>query len=189
MSSEIVQVDCPRAGIAAYLDGELSASDELALELHFAGCPTCTNELNTQKNLLNALDFALEPGDEIELPADFTKVVVANAESGVRGFRCPRERGRALMVIASLLLIVGVGLGAETSRTFATIGQITDQIVAVASFFGRFLHDAAIAVAMLLRSFSDRFVLNSAASSLLLALFFGASLLIFSRLMSRHGRS
>ena len=51
---------CPRPEITAYLDGDLSPREEFDLDLHFAGCAACTDELNQQKKLLCALDFALE---------------------------------------------------------------------------------------------------------------------------------
>src|SRR5215207_7269746 len=92
-----IRTDCPRIEIAAYVDGELSPREEFDLEMHFAVCETCSAELNEQKKLLYALDFALENEDEIELPENFTKVVVATAESNVKGLRCPRERNRALV--------------------------------------------------------------------------------------------
>ena len=183
-----IQTDCPRTEIAAYLDGELSPREEFDLELHFAGCETCSAELNEQKKLLCALDFALEHDDEIELPENFTKVVVANAESNVQGLRCPRERNRALFVCAALFLVVFLGLGAETSKTFATMGAITEKLFTVGSFIVHFVHDITVAATVIFRSFCLQFVFKSAISAVVVGICFVASLLIFSRLMSRHGR-
>src|SRR5215204_6006731 len=152
------QTECPRIEIAAYIDGELSPHEEFDLELHFAVCETCSAELNEQKKLLCALDFALENEEEIELPENFTKVVVANAESNVQGLRCPRERNRALFVCAALFLVVFLGLGAETSKTFATMGAITEQLFAVGGFIVHFVHDITIATTVIFRSFCLQFV-------------------------------
>lgn len=182
------QDDCPRSEIAAYLDGELSPRAELELELHFAGCPNCSAELNEQKKLLCALDFALENEDQIELPENFTKVVVANAESNVQGLRCPRERNRALLVCAALFGLIFIGLGAETSQTFASFGTITEKFLAVGGFFVHLVHDISIAAAVIFRAFSLQFVFNSTISAVLLGICFVVSFLIFSRLMSRHRR-
>jgi anti-sigma factor RsiW len=180
--------DCPRIEIAAYIDGELSPREELALELHLAGCAVCSTELNEQKKLLCALDFALENEEEIELPENFTKVIVATAESNVRGLRCPRERNRALTVCAALLLLIAVGLGAEASKTFATFGALTEQFLAVGSFFVHFIHDISIAAAVIFRSFCLRFVFKSAVPAVMLGICFVASFLVFSRLILRHRR-
>ena len=182
------QGGCPRIDIAAYIDGELNPREELDLELHFAGCPTCSAELNEQKKLLCALDSVLENEDEIELPENFTKVVVANAESNVQGLRCPRERNRALLVCAALFVLIFIGLGAETSQTFATFGTITEKFIAVGSFFVHLVHSISIAAAVIFRAISLQFVFNSTISAVLLGICFVVSFLIFSRLMSRHRR-
>jgi anti-sigma factor RsiW len=183
-----IQTDCPRKEIAAYLDGDLNPREEFDLELHFAGCPTCTAELNEQKKLLCALDFALENEHEIELPENFTKVVVATAESNVQGLRCPRERNRALFVCAALFLVVFLGLGAETSKTLATMGAVTEQFLAVGSFIVHFIHDITIASTVIFRSFCLQFVFKSTFSAAVLGICFVVSLLIFSRLILRWSR-
>lgn len=179
---------CPRADIVAYIDGELSPREEMDLEMHFAACAVCAAELNEQKKLLCALDLALEDKDEIELPENFTKVVVANAESNVKGLRCPRERNRALMVCVALLSVVVLILGAETSDSFASFGTITEQFWAVGGFFVHLIHDITVAATVILRSFCVQFVFRSSISVLTLGICFALSFWIFSRLMSRFRR-
>jgi anti-sigma factor RsiW len=71
-----IENECPRAELAAYIDGELLPREEIELERHLAGCGVCKFELNEQKRLLFALDFALEDEKDFELPANFAKVVV-----------------------------------------------------------------------------------------------------------------
>jgi len=179
---------CPRTEIIAYIDGELSPGEELDLEMHFAVCEICAAELNEQKKLLCALDSALEDRDEIELPDNFTKVVVANAESNVKGLRCPRERNRAIKVFAALFTVLIMILGAEASQTFASYSAISDQLMAVGGFFVHLIHDIAIAATVILRSFCLQFVFKSAISILLFGFCFAISFLIFSRLMMRFRR-
>ncbi len=183
------QTACPRSEIAAYIDGELSPREELDLEMHFVVCAVCAGELNEQKKLLCVLDFALDSKDEIELPENFTKIVVANAESNVKGLRCPRERSRALFVCAALFLMVIFGLGAETSKTVETFSNVGEQFLAVGGFFVRLIHDVTLATTVILRSLCLQFVFKSAITAAALGIFFFLSLLIFSRLMSRHKRS
>ncbi|MBS1792624.1 MAG: zf-HC2 domain-containing protein [Acidobacteria bacterium] len=182
------QTLCPRREIVAYLDGELAPRAEMELEMHLASCAVCTKELNDQKKILHALDFALDEAPELELPENFTKVVVANAESNVRGLRCPRERNRALMVGALLFLMVLFGLGAESSKAAEAVGGVADQLMAVGSFFMRFGHDLTVAVTVILRSLCLQFVYKSAVTAAGLGLTFVLSLLIFSRLMARSRR-
>ena len=190
MQREVVQnqTACPRNEIAAYLDGELNPHAELELELHFAVCTICVLELNNQKKLLCALDFSLDERGEIELPENFTKVVVANAESNVKGLRCPQERNRALFVCAALFLLIIFGLGAETTKNFEAFGSIADRFFAVGSFFVHLINDITIATTVILRSLCLQFVFKSATTAGAILISFVLSLLIFSHLMSRHRR-
>lgn len=189
MSLETAKIQtCPRPEIVAYVDGELNPREEMDLEMHLAVCSVCGEELNQQKKLLCALDFALEESEEIELPENFTKVVVANAESNVQGLRCPRERNRALFVGAALFLLVTFGLGAETTKTFAMLGTFGEQFLAVGAFFVHLIHDITIAATVILRSLCLQFVFKSTVSAAVTGIFFVISLFIFSRLVSRRRR-
>lgn len=183
------QMKCPKPEIAAYVDGELGASDELALEMHIAGCGVCAAELNLQKQIFCALDMALDAPDEIEIPEDFAKIVATNAESNVRGLRSPRERWRALAVVVGLLALVVVGLGAESANAFTEIGTIADQVVAVGGFFARSVHDFGVATAVIFRSVFQQVLFRSAFPAIAVGAFFVFSFVFLSRLMHRHGRS
>lgn len=175
--------------IAAYLDGELSPRAELELEVHLAVCGRCNNELNKQKSLLQALDFALEDKAQIELPADFTRVVVANAESKVRGLRCPQERFRALFVCAALFALVLLGLGGETKTVFGTFANFAEQFLAVAGFAWNLIYDVAFGTAIILRSLSSQVADNSKVSLVFVSGLFFILLIVFSRLTVRLNRS
>jgi hypothetical protein len=181
---------CPHEEIAAYLDGELDVSREVALEHHFAVCQACLEELNEQKKLLCALDFALEDEgrEEIQLPGNFTKVVVTNAESRVRGLRCPRERGRALWVCIALFLLILFGLGTETSKAFGLVETVADRTMIVGGFLAHVVSNLTVAVGVILRSLCLQFILKSAFTAFLLSLFFFLSLYIFSRLLSHQNK-
>ena len=141
-----------RCDIAAYLDGEVSADREMELELHFADCSSCVEELNLQKNLLRHLDSELKDGADIELPQDFAKVVTANAESTVAGLRRSRERFNALFICGaiSLFLLLSFGVGAGTSLFF-------EQVVAVLSFIGHFFYDLFVGIVVILRTSASHF--------------------------------
>lgn len=178
-----------RSEIAAYIDGELQPREELELETHFIVCGSCAAELNEQKKLLRALDFALENESEFELPGNFTRVVVANAESKVSGLRRPQERFRALFVCAALFLLTLVFFGSETDVLLNTFWKFAEQFLAVGGFVWNLIYDVAIGTAVVLRSLSNQLIYNSSASiALLIGLFF-VSLLALSRLMTRYHRS
>ncbi len=153
-----------RSEIAAYIDGELLPREELELEMHLTICKSCSYELNEQKKLLCALDFALESEREIELPSNFTKVIVTTAESKVSGLRRPQERSKALFVCAALFLLVLLGLGSETESVLNTFGKFAEQFAAVGGFAVHIIYDISIGTAIVLRSLGNQFVFNSTVS-------------------------
>ena len=170
--------------IAAFIDGELLPREELELELHLAVCGSCSAELNEQKKLLCALDFALENEKQLELPTNFTKIVVANAESKVSGLRRPQERSKALFVCAALFLLVLLGLGGETEMVLNTFGKFAEQFLAVGGFMWNLIYDVSVGTAIVLRSLSSQFIFNSFASLVILIIFGFLSLFLFSRFIS-----
>jgi len=177
-----------RSNLAAYIDGELSPREELELEIHLAVCGSCSEELNEQKKLLQALKYALEDRNEIELPADFTRVVVANAESKVSGLRRPQERTRALFVCAALFLLVILSFGAETKTILNTSAKFADQFLAVGGFVWNLIYDVAVGAAIILRSLSHQIVFNSNFSFVVLAGFLFVSMVFLSRFVMRLNR-
>ena len=181
----IKQGACPSADICAYLDGELSPQREIELEKHFAGCAVCAEELNIQKQILCAISSSLENEPEIELPKNFTKVVVANAESRVSGLRRPRERYNAVFICAGLLLFCLFALGADSTRFFATVVQAFDQVAAVGAFVAHVAYDLAVGAVIILRSVTSQFLSDSTFSFVVPGMF-AVSLFILSRLALLH---
>jgi hypothetical protein len=181
--------NCLLTEIAAYLDGELKPHEELALEAHVANCKDCLAELNLQKQMLGALDFAFEEKAEIELPENFARVIATRAESGVCGLRSKEERFRALFVCAALFLVILIGLGGETENVLAGLGKFGEQVLAVLSFVGHFIYDFAIGIAIILRSLSRQFVSGSGFSFGLMFVLFMLSAIILSRVVFRFNRS
>lgn len=165
-----------RSEIATYIDGELLPREELELEAHLANCADCRTELNEQKKLLFALDLALEDEREINLPENFTEIVVANAESKVSGLRRPQERSTAFFVCAALFLLVIIGLGRETEAGFKTFSDFGEQFLVVGSFVFHFFYDIALGTTIVLRSISSQVFFGSTVSLALTIVLFGLSL-------------
>ncbi|MBX7171907.1 MAG: zf-HC2 domain-containing protein [Pyrinomonadaceae bacterium] len=180
---------CPRAEIAAYLDGELSPSDELILEQHFAICKTCLDELNLQKKLLSALDFAFESKSEIELPENFTKVVVAKAESRVSGLRSKKERIWALSICAGVLFLTMLGIALESDQILYSLSDFGKQFLALAGFINHLIFDITIGLAVILRFLSQQIVFSSGFATLLFLCVIALGFLSFSRLVLKFSRS
>jgi Putative zinc-finger len=160
MKKQIVQnkQNCPMEEISLYLDGELSSGDELVLEKHLAVCETCLAQLNSQKEMLLALDFAFEKENEIELPKDFTKVIVAHAESGVKGLRSKKERSSALFLCSGLFLLITLGLGTENEKVFNSFIGFSRHFIAITGFTFHLILDVTTGAIVVLRCLSQQII-------------------------------
>jgi anti-sigma factor RsiW len=182
-------LSCPRAEIAAYLDGELSGSEELRLEKHFAVCKRCETEFNEQKKLLNALDFALNEKTELPVPEDFARTVVIKAESRVSGLRSREERYRALFLCAVLFLLTIVGLGSETEAVFSTVAVFLEQVLAVGGFTAHLVYNVAFALTAILRLIGGQFIHSAALGVAGVGVFLISVVYFFARLIPVFDRS
>lgn len=178
---------CPSEEIAAYIDGELIPNREIELDAHFVECSICADELNQQKQFLCQLDLSLKQGTDLDLPADFTKTIVANAESTVSGLRRPRERFNALFICAALFLFVLFASGPDAERFLNGVSVVFDQIMAVGSFFGHLIYSVFIGVSIILRSFAAQVRYDMAIAVVLTAIS-AVSLMFISRRVLRIRR-
>lgn len=183
------RIACPSPEISAYIDGELSSVDELKLEQHISVCRICTDDLNLQKSFLNVLDHTLEDEAKIELPRDFTRSVVANAESRVSGLRRPHERRNAAFICAGLVAFSLFALGSGAEKTFAATGAVLEKMFAVISSIGHLAYDIALGVAIIFRTLASNFLFESGATAFVFLALVIASLYLFSRLLVRLHRT
>ena len=184
-----IGASCPREEIAAYVDGEISPREELELEMHFAVCRTCADELNSQKQLLCALDSFCLNENEIELPENFTKIIVTTAESRVSGLRRPQERRKAFFICSALFLLLLVGLAGENESILSSSARFAEQFTAVVGFVAHLVFDISVGIAVILRFLSNQFVFDSTLSFGFIAVFFIISVLTLSRLVGRFDRA
>lgn len=181
--------NCPKDEISAYIDGELTATRELELDLHFAGCVACTRELNLQKQFLCGLNSTLKHEDELNLPADFARHIVANAESTVAGLRRPRERYNAMFICAALFLFGLFALGTDAGRIFGDITGAFEQVGAVGGFFGRIVFSISLGLTIIVRSFANAVLLDAPVFVVLFALLAVVLLMYVSRRVLRTHRA
>src|SRR3982751_163711 len=181
--------ECPRDEISSYIDGELGPEQELDLEMHFAVCSVCTEELKLQRQFLCALDASLDSEPDIELPKDFTKVVVASAESHVSGLRRPAERYSAAFICSGLFLVMMFSLGAASGDPLGTFFNVLEKTAAVASFVGHMAYDVAIGAVIIVRSLSSYFIIDGSPTSLALPAIIGFHLYVISKVAAlfHHG--
>lgn len=192
MSDQVntIEETCPCAEISAYLDGELSACDEQIFENHLLVCEKCADELLSQKQMLCALTLAFDsPQHSFELPKNFTKTVVANAESHVSGLRKPEERSRAFILILVLFAFVFFGLGENIGKFVSVWRNLTEQTIVVVGFSIDLILDICTGLAVILRALSQKLVFDSQFSTVA---FFGLLFIVFivfSRSLIRHHRA
>lgn len=180
--------ECNRFEAAMYLEGELSPKEEIAFETHLARCKPCLEELNIQKKMLSVLDSAMKSGDEIELPKDFTKTVVVNAESKVSGLRSVKERKRAFKMCAMLFPAVLLTIFSEPKEVFSVFSNFAEQAAAVAAFVWHIFYDTAVGVSVILGTVSRQSVFKSETWILTVAGGFVISFLLLSRLLIQYHR-
>jgi mycothiol system anti-sigma-R factor len=129
--------------IHAYLDGELEAEDSVRLMRHLTGCPACSREFERQAQLKQLLQRA-KPASVVP-DALRSRVLASLALSAANAnstgtietafsppaLRLPMHRWRALptALAASLLLLVGGGLGVSWQRQASDLSALTANLV------------------------------------------------------------
>ena len=180
--------ECPTHEISAYIDGELDLVRALEMDAHFAVCQSCNIDLNLQKQFLCGLNASLKQERDIELPKNFTKLVVANAESTVSGVRRPREFYNAVFICTGLALFVLFALGADAGKMLAGIFGFLDQTATVGGIFGHLVYSVFLGIVIVLRSFATQFGFDLV-MMVGMPLFFGVSLVFISRKFLRIERT
>lgn len=179
---------CPAEEISAYIDGELEPAVEAALDRHIGTCHVCRSELNDQKGFLLALSDTLEREIPIELPEDFTRSVVVNAESNVSGLRSPRERRTAFIVGGGLLFVAVSAVGSVTG-VFSPLGAAAEKLWAIGSAFIQITGDLFYAVAAMLRSVLQTQTFGPAVTYIAITLAVVTILYLGSRTLRRYFRT
>lgn len=178
-SSAEFEFSCPAEEISAYIDGELTADVEVALNGHFGGCEVCRRELNDQKGFLLALSDTLEREIPIELPDNFTRSIVVNAESKVSGLRDRKQRLSAVVIGAALLLLAAAAVGSLTG-VFSPLATALEKILALGGTIVQVAADLLYAIAAMFRSilqtqtFSTTLTYIAISLAVVLILYFGS---------------
>ena len=187
LSPEFV-FNCPAEEISSLIDGELASDVEAALERHIEGCPTCRNELNDQKGFLIALSDTLEREAPIDLPENFTRSVIVNAESKVSGLRDRRERSAAFVIGAALLLLAAIAVGSFTG-VFSPFAIAAEKLLALGGAIFQVVGDFAYAIASMFRSILQTQTFGNAPTYIAISLAIVLMLYFGSRSLRRYFRT
>ena len=143
---------CSNSLLLEFLDGELTAGKEQEVAAHIAACPACQIQIDQQRKLLSKLDSSL--GDLPEIPADFSKIVSANARSQVSSIRRPYERRTAVLICIGLLALalLAITFGPLNAALGATI--IFEKVLSVVALAFSLLSDIVLGIGIVGRAVS-----------------------------------
>jgi hypothetical protein len=164
------QTICPRPEIILFIDGELSVREEELLEFHLLNCNICKNELNEQKQLLRAMNFALNEDKNIELPKDFAKVIAVRAESNVSGLRNKKERKIAFFSVTLMFTFALIGLSGKIESILSFLVKIGDELYSILSFSFHVFMDLFTGLSFIIKILSSKFIFSLQNSFILLFL-------------------
>src|SRR5262245_31021797 len=143
---------CSNTLLQEFLDGELTPEKEQEIAAHIATCPSCKTQLDQQKNLLAQLDNTLD--DSLELPADFSKIVSANARSQISAIRRPYERRTALLVCIGLAAILFATLALGPLNAILGPAVIFEKVFSVLGLIFGLLSDIFLGLGIIGRAVS-----------------------------------
>lgn len=172
---------CPIDEIGAYIDGEMGEAHLTEFETHLAACSRCTQELTQQKQFLCSLNACLSAEADIKPPANFARMVVANAESRVSGLRRPRELSDALFILVGLLLFGLFAMGSNAASPLGGVAIFFDQAAAIGGVVGRFVYSLYLGIAVVIRSLAPQIGGEFAAPIILPAISILFTLIAFQR--------
>jgi anti-sigma factor RsiW len=139
--------------VAAYLDGELDAAQGTRFEQHTKLCAPCATALREQRRLLCVLDAAF--GDEqqqLQLPANFTQVVKARAQSDMSSVRHRSERRRAFALCAGLAALSFALLGWQAwDELFSPLRAVAGVLKMMLHMTAHVVGEAVAGIALVLR--------------------------------------
>ena len=185
MSKEV----CNSSVIAAYIDGELEDGPRILFEEHIERCSPCRAELQAHRLFMCELDAVMAQRMDLEVPANFSRVVAARAESDMSGVRSFAERRKALSFCLILALLAFALLSTSARESiFHFAGRLTGGFFGVVSFLWTAFYDAAASVTVIFRVLSRKLVVESGSLGLLIVLL-ALALLLLSRLISNYHRT
>ena len=186
---EMSKEACDSSVIPAYIDGELEDGPRILFEEHVEECSSCRAELQAHRLFMCELDAVMAQRLDVEVPANFSRVVAARAESDMSGVRSFAERRKALSFCMILALVAFALLSTSARDSIVHVAsRLTGSVFGVVSFLWTAFYDAAASVTVIFRVLSRKFVVESGSLGLLIVLL-ALALLLLSRLISNYHRT
>lgn len=181
----------PCLDVAAYLDGELDAHDDTRFEQHAKTCALCATTLREQRRLLCVLDVAFgDAQSQMQLPANFTEVVKARAQSDMSSVRRRPERLRAALLCAGLAALSFALLGWQAwSAMFAPLQAVAGIVVTVLDMTAHTVGEAFAGIALMLRVLGGQWLNEPGALGAGAYIILALAVVLLFRLISSYHRT
>lgn len=179
--------DCCNSNLlVAYVEGDLDAATTDVVDEHLQGCVSCRSELRAHQLFICELDAALTENVNVEMPANFSRVVAARASSDMSGVRSSSEHRKALLFSLGLAVGGTALLGSAASQsTLGAVGKIPATVFTLMEFLWSALYNLAASITVISRVLSRKLVVeNGSIGFLFVVLIF--AILILSRLISNY---
>jgi anti-sigma factor RsiW len=177
--------------VAAYLDGELDAFASARFEQHTKTCAPCATTLREQRRLLCVLDAAFgDAQQQIQLPANFTQVVKARAQSDMRSVRHRSERRRALLLCAGLLALSFALLGWQAwDELFSPLRAVAGVLATMLAMATHALGEVFAGIALMLRVLGGQLLNEPSAFRTAAYVILALAIVLLFRLIGSYHRS
>jgi anti-sigma factor RsiW len=181
----------PCLDVAAYLDGELDPASAARFEGHAKTCAPCTATLAEQRRLLCVLDAAFGRAErQLTLPANFTEVVKARAQSDMSSVRRGCEGRRALLYSAALAALAFALLGRQAwDALFAPLRATAGILVTLLDMTANTASEAASGLALMLGVLGGQMLEEPGALSVVVYVMFAVAVGLLFRLIVRYHRT
>lgn len=163
--------------VQSYLDGELTKSEENLIEEHLSSCESCRSLLNTEKQLILALEHAFQKDQDSLLPKDFARTVSAVAVNDINGLRSERERSLGFLIAIFLFFLATIAVVASGSGGFFVV----ERGVALSTAVLHALYLIASGMVAIIRPLSSH-LLTTSSVWFALAVLFSMIMLLFAGL-------
>lgn len=177
--------------VAAYLDGELDAVDGARFEQHTKTCAPCATALREQRRLLCVLDAAFgDSQQQFQLPANFTQVVKARAQSDMSSVRHRSERRRAMWVCAGLAALSFALLGSQAwDELFAPLRAVAGVLATMLDMMAHVVGEAISGIALMLRVLGGQLLNEPSAFRTATYIILALAVVLLFRLIGSYHRS
>ncbi|HEV8367091.1 MAG TPA: zf-HC2 domain-containing protein [Pyrinomonadaceae bacterium] len=178
---------CEQHLIPAYIDGELDKATQQFFDDHLHDCPACRSELRIHQQFICALDAALGSRVEVDVPANFSKLIAARATSDMSGVRSAAENRKAL-VFCLVLAISGFALVGVTARQLAVslVWRVAGKAFGLIDVTWNAVYDLVASFAVICRVLSRKFIVETGSLGIALTLLALAVLLLSRLIFSYH---